>query len=111
MKKELAILWAAALRSGKYLQGAGQLFRNSPSDGNPEYCCLGVLGCLLELPINGHGEQFEGTADDDDSATYPKLFHKAGLDTTEQSKFIRMNDNEHKSFEQIATYIEETYIK
>ncbi len=35
--------WAAALRSGDYVQGLGVL-RISTSGGNPDtYCCLGVL--------------------------------------------------------------------
>ncbi len=37
MKQEIAEQWAAALRSGKYQQGNGALFRDN------KFCCLGVL--------------------------------------------------------------------
>jgi len=38
MKKENAMKWVEALRSGKYKQGAGVLLNEKN-----EYCCLGVL--------------------------------------------------------------------
>lgn len=38
MKKEIAMRWIEALRSGKYMQGKGRL--RSFYD---EFCCLGVL--------------------------------------------------------------------
>ncbi|MFO0452755.1 MAG: hypothetical protein ACK52I_29555, partial [Pseudomonadota bacterium] len=41
MKKEIAKLWVAALRSGKYKQGRHAL--HSIKDNNETFCCLGVL--------------------------------------------------------------------
>jgi hypothetical protein len=41
MDKRVAKLWVDALRSGKYVQGHGQL-KNS-HNGAATYCCLGVL--------------------------------------------------------------------
>lgn len=38
MKKEIADLWVAALRSGKYKQG-----RTTLKNRDSEFCCLGVL--------------------------------------------------------------------
>lgn len=38
MKKEIAMQWVAALRSGEYRQGAGQL-----RTAHDTFCCLGVL--------------------------------------------------------------------
>lgn len=43
MKKEIADRWVAALRSGKYKQGKGELHDKV----NNTYCCLGVL-CEIE---------------------------------------------------------------
>lgn len=48
MKKEIADMWVAALRSGDYKQGKGVLGRTLP-DGSEEYCCLGVLCDLAVL--------------------------------------------------------------
>lgn len=42
-------VWAAALRSGNYKQGLGQLKRTLLS-GNKEYCCLGVLEEVCGVP-------------------------------------------------------------
>lgn len=44
MKKDVMIKWVAALRSGEYKQGKTYLNRNN------EYCCLGVLCEILEVP-------------------------------------------------------------
>jgi hypothetical protein len=38
MKKSVAMKWVKALRSGKYMQGIGQLRTR-----NDRFCCLGVL--------------------------------------------------------------------
>lgn len=38
MKKKIKALWVAALRSGEYKQGTGQL-----RDESNNFCCLGVL--------------------------------------------------------------------
>lgn len=38
MKKDIAMKWAKALRSGEYKRGIGQL-----RDNNNKFCCLGVL--------------------------------------------------------------------
>lgn len=46
MDEEIKAEWVAALRSGEYKQGAGQLAYVSPN-GNASYCCLGVLCDLL----------------------------------------------------------------
>ena len=42
MNKEIADKWIAALRSGKYKQGKGNL-KTVDEDNNESFCCLGVL--------------------------------------------------------------------
>ncbi len=41
MKKEIADMWCAALRSGEYTQGRGSLC--TVNDDGKQFCCLGVL--------------------------------------------------------------------
>jgi predicted LPLAT superfamily acyltransferase len=93
--------WVAALRSGEYEQGTGQL-----KQFDNRYCCLGVLRHLLE------GE-FEANSDE--------IFYTAGvaqgLDVRsldgEQNVLADMNDgagqfiNRPHTFSQIADYIEQ----
>lgn len=45
MNPEIKAKWVAALRSGEYLQGTGQLLNTY--SGASKYCCLGVLCDLL----------------------------------------------------------------
>lgn len=52
MDAELKAKWVAALRSGEYRQGAGQLY----SETRGAYCCLGVLCKVADLPINDEGD-------------------------------------------------------
>lgn len=47
-QREILHKWISALRSGEYEQARFQLRRESPS-GKNSYCCLGVLGVLLEV--------------------------------------------------------------
>ena len=44
-REELRTAWIAALRSGKYTQGRGEL-----KSANNEYCCLGVLCEIAKAP-------------------------------------------------------------
>lgn len=48
MKEEIAKKWVAALRSGKYKQGTGQLLKTS-TNGLEYHCCLGVLCELVAV--------------------------------------------------------------
>lgn len=87
--------WVEALRSGKFKQ-CGQAM-----ESNGAYCCLGVLHITLYpnafwryLPVeevNKRYSEIEGKLD--------------------VCPFIIMNDNEGKTFEEIADYIEVTYLK
>jgi len=47
MNEEIKAQWIAALRSGRYPQGAGSLCRSI--DDKKQYCCLGVLSELAVL--------------------------------------------------------------
>jgi hypothetical protein len=84
--------WVAALRSGKYRQGTGRL---RTKDGG--YCCLGVLCEAVGKPIASDGVF---PARENDCSSLSKLI---GVNIKE---FIRMNDREWLTFEQIAEWIE-----
>jgi hypothetical protein len=49
MRKDIAMRWVKALRSGKYQQTRGALHRTKSQHDIPEgYCCLGVLADLAD---------------------------------------------------------------
>lgn len=97
MNKELKAKWVAALRSGKYGQCQGVL---RDFDG---YCCLGVLREIIAPRSTD--------SDDDWAALSHDMSEMAGLrrygigPNNEQETLAAMND-EGKSFDEIADYIE-----
>ncbi len=117
-QQELLTTWVAALRSGTYQQGQEELRRSyAYSVGDDNYCCLGVLcdisGMGHWVPLsNGEylynelGSTNEGTAGTEAPSGVARL---AGI-TYDQDKFVSMNDENELSFNQIADYIETTYL-
>ena len=119
MKKEVAMKWAAALRSGKYQQTYGRLRRDEPytsittplGDEPRGHCCLGVL---CELAVDG-GAAVSYLANEiylpEDVWTW------AGLDGNdpalslplEEVQLTGLNDSKNWSFERIAGLIEERW--
>jgi hypothetical protein len=115
MKAEIKQQWLEALRSGKYMQGQGQLVCMD-EDSVTGHCCLGVLADIAGLQpdrfaCEGYlGEGGDNSTDlglgpwenpgdaqfnSDDQATH----------TTVQRKLAGMND-QGKTFAQIADWIE-----
>lgn len=103
MKAEWKKKWIAALRSGDYEQGSGQL---RPS--NIRYCCLGVLADLAVQEGIGewssHGDYSFG------GGLYDKLLprnleERIGFFILRQTDLVTMNDN-GESFSRIADWIE-----
>ncbi len=88
--------WINALRSGDYKQGVGALFQRSSN----QYCCLGVLGDLHDL-VDGKGRL--RNPKDHNYCFLPRAL----LDGVAQSYLVDMNDQEGKSFAEIADWIEE----
>lgn len=85
MDPELKAKWVKALRSGEYEQ-ARETLRTRRPEGHFAYCCLGVL-----MDITGEAH-FNYT-----------LIEQLGV---RNSTFIKMNDDDRKSFSEIADYIE-----
>lgn len=96
--------WVTALRSGDYKQGCGRL--KSP---NGSMCCLGVACTLMAQET---GKNFESFAEE--TNTYPTFAGSWLMPKDYQNVLANMNDGcgQHKhSFNQIADYIEATYLK
>lgn len=106
MQVEIKDKWVAALRSGEYVQGRGQL-RTSVD----EFCCLGVLCSIYAL----ENSDFTATHTDHNGYEYDGEWlvlptgvqQWAGL-PDEQVVLIEMNDG-NSTFDEIADYIEENY--
>lgn len=101
LPKEFKTKWTSALRSGEYIQETGCLSR----DGG--YCCLGVAAVVA-----GH----QKTIDKCDPMTMSKeqfrnvpLAIKCDVNVTNDlvAHLTNMNDAQHKTFSQIADWIEE----
>ena len=102
--------WVKALRSGKYIQGEGNLYDKDSSTkvGKPVMCCLGVLEHLCGTPFDFLDDiSFPG----DISGNSPEMFLDNGGDYI-SDYLADMNDgNSEKvikkhSFIEIADYIE-----
>jgi hypothetical protein len=115
MKSDVKLKWIEALRSGKYKQGFRTLMQES--EGEASFCCLGVLCDVLglrkeQLPPDLYVPQnvteysyFFGT-EKLHTALTPQVCKSVGLDETEQANLIRMNDQQGKTFNDIADWIE-----
>jgi hypothetical protein len=113
MDADLKAKWVEALRSGKYGKGQGRL--HDERDGT--YCCLGVLCKVL-------GADFDDATDEEKFLEYDHvpvlngrvLSHRDDEELEEafcveiglpdQGTLIAMNDDQEKSFAEIADYIE-----
>jgi hypothetical protein len=98
--KKLKTKWVAALRSGKYKQGCGQLKTVSVKpDGSKKelFCCLGVLKDIQpDIRARNHG--------------FYLSCYRSGLDRDTQKTLGAFNDGGEDggqwSFRRIATWIE-----
>lgn len=104
MKPELKSKWVAALRSGEYKQARRKLC----AEGG--FCCLGVL---LDVSDAGEwiGEEFRlfgnynGRYNLDMELDYTAR-DLLGVPGKAESVLIAMNDDENKSFAEIADFVE-----
>lgn len=119
MNREIRNLWIAALRSGDYQQGTGNLQHIYSADEGYKYCCLGVLCDIAKLhgvdvPTNEEGWYTSNDPDflldknvrvwaglNDDDGNYNPIYGGSGA-------LYRDNDN-RTSFNQIADIIEREF--
>ncbi len=109
MNAELKPEWTAALRSADYKQGVGTLCYNG------KYCCLGVLGDILtkkpdyQLTWNNNGYHTRLFHSSGAVCTYlltGAIAELVGMSEEDQLVLSKMNDEEGKSFAEIANYID-----
>lgn len=99
MTPELKAKWIATLRNGECRQTTGTL--RFDEKGEESFCCLGVLCEVVGVPRQGAGYSFKGFG-------YENIgLPKSILDHATQSKLVKLNDQEMKSFAEIADWIEE----
>ena len=115
MKEEVAKLWTAALRSGKYVQGQGCL-RQSINDVD-HYCCLGVLCklginnglCINEEESSGNREvvSFDGEVSylPYEVREWSGMKSRYGSFDTHKQNLANLNDD-GKTFNEIADIID-----
>lgn len=114
--------WIRNLRNGKYKQGRGAM---RPSTGG--YCCLAVAAevCGIEWSVECAGyvrrdDLFDLTDDYgdrniffNDELTNVEVIEMFGVSRNTASAVItegiRMNDDEYKSFDEIADYMERAF--
>lgn len=108
--------WVAALRSGRYTQTTGYLYKSE--GGDPGFCCLGVL-CDSQRPLDGAWMQNASGAKayvlpsgDKGRFELPDPVRRFyGLDYEIQQELTLMNDGaggKHAhSFHEIAQWIED----
>ena len=100
--KELKDQWVAALRSGKYEQGRGLLLKDD------KFCCIGVL-CDIINPTDWVYSSTIGPG----IYSYTRGIHYAPVEILSlniQTPLSIMNDEEGKSFNEIADWIEDNVI-
>lgn len=98
--KAEAETWAQALESGKYVQTKHTLHMNGVDEGfSGSYCCLGVLICAA-FDVTAPYEALED----------PYGWITERLGHAQKLKFIQMNDQESKTFPEIAAFIRSDFI-
>ncbi len=115
IEKKIRNKWLKSLRSGEYSQIDGNLYDSSCSS----YCCIGVLGRNLGIDtetLDGVGDPASPSFPFDLTCKFPKALiqynkrSKKKKTTKFCNTLIDMNDNDNKSFKEIADYIEDKTI-
>ena len=107
--------WVESLRSGKFIQTTGYLHRQLGSKYTKN-CCLGVLCRVGELDRRKTDREdiheFRNHEDESFfSCDLPDMFRRAfGLSLKDHETLIDMNDVQHKSFSEIADFIEKNVV-
>lgn len=100
--------WVKALRSGKYKQGNGSLIEED-EHGNKKYCCLGVLGEILECKMMSDGMFLDSSSMNSGLENVPEVLNKDKYDQP-SATLARLNDGTdgvtRRRFKGIAQWIE-----
>jgi hypothetical protein len=97
--------WVKALRSGEFKQ-----IQNRLGCLNHGMCCLGVLTHIQGVDLTGYYESYdEYDGEYKDEWAYkeePPTEYMAGITTDQSLILMDMNDEQRKSFVEIADYVE-----
>lgn len=110
MKPEIKQKWIDALRSGEYDQDAHEL--KTPHG----YCCLGVLTDIYIKEQNLEWKRFDGDTEKEftsyefngfEGSLCPEVIDWSSFpDGKTEAILIEMNDDQRKTFDEIADYVE-----
>ena len=115
MKKDIAMEWVKALRSGRFKQGDGYL-RNETERGF-DYCCLGVLCEITKSNTGGqwNDSMFEVSGNIGIGVLPSNVLAQFGMKTcdgaTGQNTTLATKNDDGWSFLEIADFIEKNYKK
>ena len=100
LSRETLEAWVTALRSGKYEQGTGALYR----DG--KHCCLGVLMEVLGAERSAFTPNCRAVYTWEDKK-FGGTISTTLLPSTTQNRLIQFNDGGNCPFPRIADWIED----
>lgn len=106
-RRHLRKVWLEALESGKFKQTRGAL-RTLKADGKSYgYCCLGVLSQVSAKCGLGSFDKHEFTLGDhtDDQVLVRDLRDVIGLTLNDCDTLMEMNDEDDKTFKEIAKHL------
>lgn len=101
--KEFIRKWVDALRSGNYNQCKHQL-RTNTKEGKSSFCCLGVACDVYDARL------WRGMCYDNEVFSLPGYL-LSKLNNDEDRILANMNDLDDKNFNDIAAYLEKTYLE
>lgn len=106
-QKHLRKTWLAALESGKFKQDTGQLRRPKVDGKSYGYCCLGVLSKVAAQQGVGSftKETYELDGLTERECLLPSLRTVVGLTANQCDTLMNMNDDEDRTFDEIATHL------
>lgn len=116
-RKHFRLKWLEALESGRYKQAQGQLREAKMDKKSYGYCCLGVLSNLAakdgvgewEPSYGGECRYFVLDGHTDDMNIVEPLAYVVGLPTKLRDRLVTMNDDEDKSFKEIAAHLRKVW--
>lgn len=115
MKADIRDRWVAALRSGRYEQGRGQLVAHRGRRYRRQFCCLGVL---TDLAVQDRVVTWRALWARGDQVLPPEVREWAGLPNTDPQLVApdgrfdtasELNDSVELTFAEIADRIEATF--
>lgn len=109
MKGDLKRAWVKALRGRGYRQTASRLtIRGNRSIGKrAKYCCLGVLCRVADGKFDMTGRAIFPSGNVTSICTLGiPVLDELGLSARDADRLMMMNDNQRKSFKEIADWIE-----